>query len=58
MTEIRTKYIETAAKTIMSMCTGYLMGDTSEEMFVHNINLYADGIKEEYEKPGNKDTTP
>jgi hypothetical protein len=42
--------ITKAAKTIMSMCTDFLMGGLSEEMFVFNIKGYAKYIEEEHKK--------
>jgi hypothetical protein len=34
--------LDVAAKTIMSMCTDYLMGGLSEDVFRTNLTLFAD----------------
>ncbi len=39
--------LKAAAKTIMSMCTDYLMGGLSEDMFRRNLKLYADNANQE-----------
>ena len=39
------KSIETAARTLISMCTDYLSGELNEDTFVNNLEVYAQNCK-------------
>lgn len=44
------KRIVEASKTLISMCIDYQTGVLTEETFVNNLQTFAKGTKEEFEK--------